>query len=87
MDKVVRQRQLVERTTHEFYCDECGNFLGTTFEYDDGYFKELGEVELEFYLDDRYQLRKTLCPKCKMRLYNKIGSMLNEFGFKQESWE
>ena len=51
-----------EETTHKFYCDDCNKYLGETHEYNDGWYPNLGEFELKFYLsDDWYFINKCLC--------------------------
>ena len=51
MEKVQKYNVTFERTMHHFWCDECGEYLGVTEEYGDGYalyISDIGEF-LEFY--------------------------------------
>lgn len=70
-------------TRHSFYCDECNEFLGIAEEYDDGWFKELGELELSFYIDGWYKLRKCLCHSCAQDFLLKLKNSLKDFGFEE----
>ena len=45
-------------------------------------FKTHNEVEVRFYLDKWYNLKKVLCDKCKAKLFDKIDKSLKELGFK-----
>lgn len=65
----------------EFYCDDCGNFLGKTEEYDDWYYEELGEFEVDFYFNGWYKLEKHLCDECKEKETKKIEKALKKLGF------
>lgn len=71
----------------EFYCDDCGKFLGQSEEYDDGYIPEIGEYKEEFYLHEFngwYRINKTLCDECKDKLLAKIDAELRNLGFKPD---
>lgn len=45
MNKTRKQIVEVERFSHDFYCDECEKYLGRSEEYDDGFYKVIGEFE------------------------------------------
>ena len=85
MHKTTTVKREIEDTIHEFYCDECNEFLGKSTEYDDGYYDEFGEYEIKFFLDSTkswYYLRKHLCKQCKRIIDLKVVSELKKLGFK-----
>lgn len=77
-----------ETTTyyHTFYCDECGKELGTSEEYDDGYYDEYGSFELSFNLEDDgwYRVKKCLCEECKEKYLANLIDTLKKYGFEKE---
>lgn len=86
MDKITKITRIIDRITHDFYCDECGIHLGTITEYDDGYYEELGEFELQFYMKRGwYKLHKCLCDECKEEYLDKICVALEDMGFVKEN--
>ena len=52
MVRVEEQRIESAKKIHHFYCDDCGKYLGSSEEYPDGYYEEIGLLELGFYLSD-----------------------------------
>ena len=71
--------------THKFYCDDCGEFVGSSTEFDDGYYEEFGNVECKFLLSSEfYRINKTLCESCKNKIFEKIAGVLLDVGF--EKW-
>ena len=83
MKKVIVKKVEKEDREHHFYCDDCGEFLGVSHEYDDGYYPEIGEFELNFYITSWYRVKKNLCDKCKEKFIEKVQNTLVELGFKQ----
>ena len=75
----------VEVPIHKFYCDDCGEYLGESEEYDDGYYVEKGEYNVEFNFDHWYTLEKCLCEKCAEKKNNQIFQALKDLGFKLET--
>lgn len=81
------ERQIVEKVinqiiTHEFYCDECNEYLGASVEYDDGYYDSIGRFETSYYIGGEwFKLKKCLCDKCANELVNKIRENLFVLGF------
>lgn len=73
------------KTIHKIYCDDCGKFITSSVEYDDGYYKNPADFSCSIYTDDRYTLEKELCEECKQKYYTKIRNALLEIGFKVES--
>ena len=85
MEKIETTIQEIENYKHHFYCDECNKYLGTTEEYDDGYYDELGELELKFYLlDGWYKVKKCFCEECKKKYLSRFQIILNELGFEKD---
>lgn len=71
-------------TIHKFYCDNCGEFVGSSAEFDDGYYEEFGNVEYKFLLSSEcYRLNKTLCASCENKVWTKIAGALIEVGFEK----
>ena len=81
MEDVKKVEITTERIEHHFWCDECGGYMGHTVELDDGYYQRLGEYELKFYLDGWYELKKTICPACYVKYFDKVRESLFEAGF------
>ena len=92
MEKI--KEEIVQRTsrTHEFYCDNCGEFLGSTIEYDDGYAPEINNyiASINIPLDCNhgigaksayYSLNKHYCNSCLNDFISKIHNVLINFGF------
>ena len=84
MEKIETIAYTKEKRTHHFYCDDCNKYLGKTEEYDDGWYPELGEIELAFhFFGDRYKVNKCFCDECRENYSNKIKDALVGLGFKQ----
>jgi hypothetical protein len=74
-----------EATTHHFYCDDCNKYLGKSEEYDDGWYPELGEFKLEFYLPSCWhEVSKCLCDECRQKFLQKVEKILVELGFEKQ---
>ena len=85
MEKIETNIREIENYKHHFYCDECNKYLGTTEQYDDGYYAELGELELKFYLlDGWYKVKKCFCEECKKKYLSRFQIILNELGFEKD---
>ena len=50
MEKAKEIIREIKTYEHSFYCDECNKYLGTSQEYDDGWYEDIGEFELKFYI-------------------------------------
>lgn len=81
MEKTIKEIVEVEDVRHEFYCDECNKYLGVSYEFDDGWYKKLGDFEMKYYVDGWLYLRRCLCDKCRYELINKFRKILFDFGF------
>lgn len=85
MEKTEKEIKTIEKYKHHFYCDSCSEFLGTVEEYEDGWYQNLGEFELKFFVANKwYRLSKCLCDDCATNLINNIKSILEGIGFKED---
>lgn len=85
MEKKRIHRKTISSTIHEFYCDDCGQYIGESTECDDGYYKKLGNVDLDVYIFAYcYELNKCLCNSCRKKLSSNIENNLFKMGFKRE---
>lgn len=84
MEKTEKEIRTVVRYKHHFYCDSCNKYLGTTEEYEDGHYPELGEFELRFYVKDEwYRIEKHFCDDCKNNFISIVKSTLKDLGFEE----
>lgn len=81
MEKLKTITEQIEIQEHSFYCDECGEYLGTSTELPDGWYKEYGDFELKFYVDGWYRVRKHLCETCRKNFISKVKVSLANMGF------
>lgn len=81
MEETKKVKITTERIEHHFWCDECGGYMGHTEELDDGYYPRLGEYEFKFYLDGWYRLKKTVCPACCGKFFDKVRERILEIDF------
>lgn len=81
MEKVQKYNVTLERAMHHFWCDECGEYLGATEEYGDGYYPTIGEFEINFNLNGWYECKRNLCSSCNRKFTNRIRDALLELGF------
>lgn len=71
---------------HSFYCDGCQKHLGTTEEYEDGWYPELGKFELSIYLPSGwYRVEKCFCNDCKKKYLNELLGNLKARDFKKDN--
>lgn len=91
MDKITETKVEKIKRTHTFYCDGCGELIGSKDEYDDGYYDEIGAYEQSMYVKliynapgGWYSVKKHLCPDCATKMSNDIIAKLEELGFVKE---
>lgn len=81
-------QNIVERkykvNEHDFYCDKCNKHLGKSVECDDGYYKKLGEFELDFLVGDWYKIKKHFCDDCRIEFINNLIKTLTKMGFMKD---
>lgn len=88
MDKTTVQQKTIISTLHDFYCDDCGTYIGQTKENDNGYYERLGDIDFEIYVfNDRFRLIKCLCDSCKYNFIQNLKNELKKIGFVPESEE
>lgn len=86
MEKVEIKIKQTEDHTHHFYCDNCGVRIGSSREYDDGWYQTLGDLELEFYVPTGwYSVKKCLCDQCEEKYLSEVYTTLEQLGFKKEN--
>ncbi len=81
MKKTIKEVVEAIEIKHEFYCDKCNEYLGTSYECDDGWYNELGNFELKLNVDGWLRVRKCLCTKCRYEFINKLRTNLFDIGF------
>ena len=82
MHKTENKTRTITTTTHHFYCDDCGAYLGSSEEYDDGYYDERGAFGLSFNLNSNwYHVNKIFCDKCKQNYLIEVKEALENLGF------
>lgn len=84
MEKTREIIKEVKQYEHSFYCDECGKHLGTSTEYDDGWYQDFGELEIKIYIDGWYRIKKCLCDNCRYNFIEKLKTYLGVLGFEKE---
>lgn len=85
MQKQIKTKKEIVQVTHEFYCDNCGKFLGSSKEWDDGYYKEYGSFKNNLCINSRwYRYRKNLCDKCQNEFVAKLTKTLIELGYTKD---
>ena len=85
METIETYKTYKKTIRHKFYCDECNDFIGSSAEYDDGYYDKIGEVVEKVYIyNDWYYLKRTLCDNCKDKFYEKLMKKLKDIGFVRE---
>ena len=86
MDKLEVKTKTITSNVHSFYCDECGEFLGSTEEYEDGYYHDLGKFYLNYFVPEHgwYEVNKHFCNKCKEKYLKQIIDNFVKLGFVAE---
>ena len=80
MEKRIEKEIITIEHIREFYCDKCGKYLGITRENEDGYYEEIGEVDMHLY---GLELSGNFCDYCKNRIGSQIEESLTKIGFKR----
>ena len=82
MEKVETKVIQTEEITHNFYCDECGAHLGSSVEWDDGYYQGFGGFELKMHTSRGwYEIKRCFCDTCRDKFLNKVYASLEAAGF------
>ena len=88
MEKEVKESVRRIETTHEFYCDECGKYLGRSEEYEDGYYYKIGEYKWAYHERECGWLHKkgNYCKECKEKISEQITRALKNLGFREGNY-
>ena len=87
MEKTTTETITTTRTTHHFYCDRCGIHIGSSGEYADGYYPEVGDFELKIYMPRGwYELHKCFCDECREEFLNEFYNTLENAGFEPDKY-
>ena len=84
MEKTREVIKSLKNIEHSFYCDECEKHIGTSIEYDDGWYQEFGEFKVKIYIDGWYRLKKCLCDNCRYEFVEKLKKDLYNLEFVKE---
>lgn len=86
MDKIETQTKTIEQRYHNFYCDVCGKYLGTSAECEDGWYQTLGGFGLKWHTPAGwYYTEKCLCDECREKYLSEVYAGLEQLGFKKEN--
>ena len=86
MEKITEITETITKNIHEFYCDECECFVGTSEEYPNGGYERLGTYELNVLTPDglfKYY-DKCLCATCMENFPAKVSQALEAIGLVHE---
>ena len=86
MHNVNEYQEVITKRTHNFQCDNCNKFLGSSEEYDDGYYETFGNRTIAINLDKKkLEFKACLCDECYnefiRQFKNNIKPILNYFNF------
>lgn len=85
MDKIIPIKRTITENKHQFFCDECGQFIGESYEYDDGYYQEFGNYTPDVEINHvGYSLGKLLCDKCEEKAERELLQAIKQLGYKRE---
>ena len=85
MEKIETKIIKTEEIIHHFYCDDCGDQLGSSYECDDGYYERFGTFDLKCYTPRGwYKLEKCLCPSCAQECVDAFCNTLEAMGFERD---
>ena len=79
MEKLKHVEKTIIEPVHEFYCDCCGKFLGSSEELDDGYYVEIGKKSWKY---GDLKLKGHYCDSCTVEVGERIEEALRCLGFK-----
>ena len=68
MSEVLKEIEKTDTiTNHTFYCDDCGKYLLTSQEYDDGYYEEPRTFNIQ-----HVKLKGHYCDECGLKRVNDV---------------
>ena len=84
--KIVQKTKEVEK--YDFFCDLCGDYIGSSEEYDDGYCPDPPEVkrlDISIYAFGKWlNCKRILCKNCLFSQETEIIRGLKTLGFEEE---
>ena len=67
---------------HHFTCDGCGKDIGSSWEWDDGHYNELGRYEQKVLLSHKwYKYHANFCEECARAKTEELVTIIKELGF------
>ena len=85
MEKIERIPVTHTDIIHYFYCDGCGDYLGKSEEYDDGYYESIGKRAIHLNLPTGwFRTNKHFCNNCKEQFYRRLEKNITQLGFVEE---
>jgi len=77
---------MVQTTSHKFYCDDCGEFLGESVECPDGYYEEVGHHKWKYSVNNNLFVKEgEYCNSCAENVSKKVTEALENLGFKKDN--
>ena len=58
-------------------------FLGSSEEYEDGYYSEVGKFRFDLRTDKWFKIEKHYCVECRQKFILKFNQILKELGFEE----
>lgn len=88
MEKV--EEREVKLKYHEFYCDGCGDYLGTSVEWENEHYRNPYKFDT-LYINTgnlfgrsaNFELDGVFCEKCRDKKFNWLKGQLKKIGFKE----
>ena len=85
MRQVEKKTIEVEQNVYSFYCDRCGEFLGESVEFDDGYVPDIWQFVHSIRFGDKwYEMSKHFCDECKKKQIKDTEMALINLGYKED---
>lgn len=85
MEKIIPIKKTITENKHQFFCDGCGQFLGESCEYDDGYYKRFGNYGPSINVNSRiYSMDKLFCDECAEKVEQELLQVIKKLGYKRE---
>lgn len=84
---MVRHEEVVEtvevkKTKYSYYCDECGEYIGSQVASPEESITELGIYEKNIFVGNKkFRIKRNLCSKCEGKANEKLGKVLDSIGY------
>ena len=76
MDKITEKENKIITRTHSFYCDDCGEHILDSEEYDDGYIPQPKTFRIQ-----HVELKGHFCEKCGQKRVDDVIAYARSKGF------